>query len=314
MIPIIEVQRRSAVLNHPSLPCLGEHYTINLTAGCPHQCRYCYAQSLAHHPGWGQVLWYSNSLDLLSTELRRRRKPPRLVFFSTACEPFVPDECVLSMLYSAMELLLEHSVFLLISTKGRIPDDFLRLLARHSGLVHVQVGITTLDDSVCAAFEPNAPSVEERLSNLRSLLGSGINAEARMDPLIPELTDEDGSFRALCRRLAESGCRRVVASHLFLRQANLHMLNIRLGGWSFRQMARRLYTHEFDDFCGHGTIYLPSTDYRRDKLSQLKAVAADCGVALRLCRCTNPDVTSECCHPAPPDADAPPAQSFLFEP
>jgi len=312
VIPILAVERRSAVLNHPSLPCLAEHYTINLTAGCPNQCRYCYAQSFAHHPGWGQVLFYANSLDLLRAELGRRRMSPRLVFFSTACEPFVSDERILSCLYGVMEAMLKRAAFVLVSTKCMIPSQFLDLFARHSQLVHVQVGITTADDTVRRTFEPNAPSVAQRLANLHDLLSRGISAEARMDPLIPELTDTAESFGALCAAVAGAGCRHAVASHLFLRQANLGMLNIRLGRWSFRRMARRIYTHEFEDFCGHGTIYLPSTDYRRDKLSQLKAIAASCGVALRLCRCTNPDVTSECCHPGPPDPDALSAQSRLF--
>ena len=60
---IIETQRKSAVLGHPLLPCMRRHYTVNLTAGCPNRCRYCYAQSMRHHPGWGSVLSYANSLE-----------------------------------------------------------------------------------------------------------------------------------------------------------------------------------------------------------------------------------------------------------
>ena len=154
---VVPVERRSAVLRHPGLPCLARDYTINLTAGCPHECCYCYAQSFIQHPGWGEVRFYANSLELLRREMLRRRERPRLVFFSTACEPFVPHEDVLSCLYGIMELLLAHGVFLLISTKRPPPARFVKLFAAHAGLVCVQVGLTTLDDGIRRLLEPRAP-------------------------------------------------------------------------------------------------------------------------------------------------------------
>lgn len=293
---VVETERKSPVLNHPSLPCLSRHYTINLTAGCPNRCRYCYAQSFAHHPGWGKVLFYANSLDLLRRELPRKRKRPQLVFFSTACEPFVPDERILSCLYGVMETLLETSVAIRISTKCSVPEDFLLLFARHRELVHVQVGLTTVDDDVRRFLEPRAPSVAQRLANLQNLLRKGINTWVRMDPLTPELTDTEASFRALCREIASCGIARAIASPLFLRPANYGLLRLRYKGWSFGRMARRLYTHRFEDFCAGGTIWLPDTDHRRRKHGELGSIASEHGIDLTFCSCTNPDLTSDVCH------------------
>lgn len=297
MVPITEVERRSAVLKRPSLPCLARHYTINLAAGCPNRCRYCYAQSFVHHPGWGRVLFYANSLELLRAELARRRRMPELVFFSTACEPFVPDPRVLACLYGCMGLLLERGAALLISTKCRVPSDSLDLLAAHRDRVHVQVGLTMTDDSVRRLLEPGALSVGERLDNLARLIESGIPAEVRADPLVPELTDTPESFGRLCSAAANHGAESIVASHLFLRRANMHVLRLRFGDWSLGEMVARLYTREFDGFCDHGTIRLPSTEYRRRKLAELRAIAAAEGLSLRLCSCTNADVTDALCRP-----------------
>ena len=63
MPEIVEVERKSNILTRPALPYLAQHYTINLTTGCPYECRYCYTQSFKNHPGWGKVLFYSNTLE-----------------------------------------------------------------------------------------------------------------------------------------------------------------------------------------------------------------------------------------------------------
>ena len=69
----------------------------------------------------------------------------RLVYFSTACEPFVDDAKILDQLFEAMRVLLERSVSILISTKSVIPDNFLDLFERYRDLVHVQAGLMRLE-------------------------------------------------------------------------------------------------------------------------------------------------------------------------
>jgi len=300
MAQVIEVQRKSSVLKRPSLPCLSAHYTINLMAGCPYECRYCYAQSFQSHPGLGVVRFYANTYEKLRGELPRKRRKPELAYFSTACEPFVPHDAILGQLCQAMELLLEHRIFLLISTKSRVPERFLDLFIRHPGLVHVQIGLTTVNDQVRQLLEPNAASVEDRLGTLRGLIERDIRTEVRIDPLVPELTDTETSFTALCDRASRCGARRAVTSYLFLRQANYRRLNVIFDGWSLHEMAARLYTHQIEEYCGSGSISVPAAGYRREKYRRLAEIAARSGLQLGLCRCKNPDLTNECCHPQPP--------------
>ena len=312
MARLVEVERKSDVLKHPSLPCLSPYHTMNLTAGCPYECRYCYAQSFRSHPGSGKVIFYSNTLQRLSAELARKRKKPELVYFSTACEPFVPYKRILTQLYQVMELLLDNSVFLLVSTKSRIPQNFLQLFCRHPGQTHVQVGLTTVNDRVRQVLEPNAAAVQGRLATLRALAELGIQCEARMDPLIPELTDTEESFASLCAELAQSGARNAVASYLFIRRSNLRRLRISFGNWSFHEMAKRLYTNKIERYCGGGTVRIVASAYRRAKYRQFRRIAADHGIRLALCGCKNPDLTDECCHPPPPGTTKN-AQMPLFE-
>lgn len=170
MAGIIIGERKPPVLKHPSLPCLSRYHTINLTAGCPYGCRYCYAQAFRSNPGRGKVVFYANTFELLRRELPRKRKQPQLVYFSTACEPFVPHRKILSCLYRVMELLLDRDIFVLISTKSRIPPEFLELFQDYPGRVHVQVGMTTSDDRVRRLVEPHAAAVALRLEALQALI------------------------------------------------------------------------------------------------------------------------------------------------
>ena len=296
MAQIIEVHRKTEVLKHPSLPCLSHFYTINLLAGCPYECRYCYARSYRSNPGNGNVLFYSNTLDLLRREFFKKRKKPGLVYFSTACEPFISCKTVRDVLFSVMELLLDHGVSLLISTKSSISDRFVKLFSAHSGKVHIQVGMTMTDDRIRRLLEPNAFSVDERLTTLRKLRKHGIHAEVRMDPLVPGLTDTEESFTSLCKHISECDITHAAASYLFIRRANYQSMMVRFNDWSFESVYKELYTDKIVQFCGNGNITVPDAGYRRRKYGELISIAHEYGITLRLCGCKNPDVTHDNCH------------------
>jgi DNA repair photolyase len=299
-LKVVAWQRRAEVLTRPKLPCLAAFHTINLSAGCPNECRYCYAQSYAHHPGWGTVAYYANAREKLKEELARLRQRPRLVYFSTASEPFLPAPRVMDDMHEIMATLLETGAALLISTKGVIPDRFIELFARHPSKVLAQVGITTLDDEARRVIEPRAATVNQRLDNLGRLHAAGIGTEARMDPLVPGLTDTNDSFRTLLPALARAGVRQAVVSFLFLRWGINFPNDLASGNWSARAM-RRLFTHKVTDYCGGGTIWLPEAAYRGERLSSLGAIARDSGIAVKLCRCKNSDLPeAQCCHPTDP--------------
>jgi len=313
MAEIVTVKRQSSVLHHPTLPCLSQDYTINLTAGCQNLCRYCYAQSFRHHPGQGKLVFYANTLERLKQELPRKRKKPGRVYFSTGCEPFQPYERILDDLYDIMDLLLNSGVALLISTKSVVPERFISLFTRHPGMVQVQVGLTTVDDAVRRLMEPEAAPVEKRLENLSRLQSSGVAAECRMDPLIPGLTDGEDSFVALCAAVSETRTATASASYMFLRQDDFSALDVTHKGWSFREMKTRLYTHKIEPYCGSRAVRVADPGYRAQKYELLRQIADEHEISLRLCGCKNPDLASTCCHPAPPSA-VKNSQGSLFDP
>lgn len=316
MVKLIAVERKGDVLTRPALPCLARFHTLNLTAGCVASCRYCYARTFPSYPGDGVVRFYTNTLNLLRRQLPRKRVLPKLVYCSTASEPFAPFPAVLATAHNAFSFLLECGVSLLISTKAAIPEAFLTLFARHPDKVTVQMGLTSVDDGLREALEPAAASVQLRLQSVRALLGRGIHTEVRCDPLTPGLTDATPALADLCQAIASVGVSSLVASYLFFRPGNAPLLQSepeygeggKAGAASleraFASHGAHLYSCTIPAYCGKGDIIVPSKAYRQKKYAELRALAAARGLGLRLCRCKNPDVTTQCCHPLPAEEPA----------
>lgn len=173
-------------------------------------------------------------------------------------------------------------------------------------------GLTTTNDCIRRLLEPKAASVEERLKTLHLLVKHGVRTEVRMDPLTPELTDSEQSFVSLCKRIAQCGIHQATASYLFLRRTNYHRMEVEYNGWLFREMSRRLYRQQIEKYCGSGTIRIVAAEYRRKKYDRLRDISTEYGITLHLCRCKNPDVTDECCHPSPPTGHEQTVQYTLF--
>ena len=140
MVEVIRAERKSAVLTPSSLACLAHVPTVNLTAGCAHECRYCYARGYLTHPGEGKVTFYTNTLAKLREELRRKRKKPSTVYFSPSSDPFQPVPEVMDMTYDVFKFLLESEIGVVFVTKGRIPKRHRNLLAAHAPLVQGRIG------------------------------------------------------------------------------------------------------------------------------------------------------------------------------
>jgi DNA repair photolyase len=295
MAHLIRQERKSPVLSRPTLPCISRHYTINLTTGCIFGCKYCYAQGYRRNLGSGKCIFYCNSFDKLKAELPRKKVHPQIIYFSTACEPFAPFSEVLEELYKIMELLLSNSISIYISTKAHIPDKFIDLFSLHPDRIFVQVGITTLDDHIRRVLEPHTAPVPIRLNNLSRLISIGVFTEARMDPIIPSLTDQEISLRTLFQGLSEVGLKNAVASYLFLRQSNrqqiyraLRDLDCRIEGY---------FTDKIEDYCSGSSIEVVSRRYREEKYKWISSLANDYGISVKFCSCKNPGLTGDMCHP-----------------
>jgi len=298
MTEVIHTERKSPVLTPSSLACLARIPTVNLTAGCAHECRYCYARGYLTHPGEGKVEFYTNTLAKLREELPRKRKTPTTVYFSPSSDPFQPVPEVLNMAYDVFRFLLESGIGVTFVTKGRIPDRHHDLLAAHAPLVQGRIGLTTLDPAVAAAFEPRAASPEVRLAQAAELIGADVPVDARLDPILPGVTDGADCLEPLCAALARIGVRTIAASVLFLRPAVIGSLRRHVED---KRMLNRMLDHfaggeRLAIHAGNSRVVAIPASARLEIMERLKSIADSYGLEVLVCACKNPDISSGSCH------------------
>ncbi len=289
MVAVERGRRKGPILTPSSLPCLGNMPTINITEGCAHGCLYCYTQGYSNYPGEGRVVAFDNIPALVRAELVRKRHKPKRVYFSPSSDAFQPLREVQDVAYETMSVLLEAGVEVAFLTKGKIQERFLELFSRFSGKVFAQVGITTLDERLQKALEPRAAFPRQRLQAIEDLAQLGIPVRARLDPLVPDLTDTQENLTSLLAELGRRGVRGIAASYMFLRPAFAQRVSETLrqfaGGscstdmWSWRRLA--------DGVGGGQMIDLVK---RREGFGRLEVLAAKHGIDLHVCACKNPDL------------------------
>jgi len=317
MVTLIKADRRSAVLTPSNLACLSHMPTINLTSGCAHGCLYCYTRSYSTHPGEDKVVLYGNTLEKLKNELTRKRKKPQAVYFSPSSDLFQPVPEILELGYNILEFLFSKGIGVAFLSKGRIPDKTMSLLLSHADKVRAQVGIITLDEDIQRMFEPNTASSQVRIEQIAKLVAGGIATEARLDPILPGLTDTHNALRHLFSALAKVGVKRAAASVLFLRSSvieslrrnvrNMEVLQPLLG---FYQDAKRMAIHAEHS----SVIALPRTK-REEIYLHIRQAAEKFGIELAICACKNPDLARGTCNiggtwPKYPESDS---QLNLFD-
>jgi DNA repair photolyase len=247
---------------------------------------YCYARGYSTYPGDGRVVVYSNLPEKLEGELLRKRKPVSRVYFSPSCDCFQPLDAVIDVTYEVMQLLLKRRIPVAFLTKGAIPERFLRLFSTKPQLVHAQIGITTLDRAVARAIEPNAAAPEERVRNIEQLTRLGVLTVARMDPLIPCLTDTNASLSHLFESISHAGVKSIVVNYLFLHQVMGSVDDLR----SLLSQGTDMAMYQ-----DRSLIRGLSTEYRRANYERIRQLAERCGLQVHVCGCKNPDITTERC-------------------
>ena len=313
MVTLIKADRRSAVLTPSSIACLSRMPTVNLTSGCAHGCVYCYTRGYSSHPGENKVILYENTLEKLKNELARKRTKPQAVYFSPSSDFFQPIPEVLELGYRVLELLLSQDIGVAFLSKGHIPDKTVSLLLSHADKVRAQVGVITLDEDIQRMFEPNTAIPRVRIERIAKLVAGGIATEARLDPVLPGLTDSKDALLQLFSALAKVGVKRAAISALFLRHSVVESLkrNIRDREvlhrlLSFYEEARPMAIH-----AERSSVTALPRARREEIYTSISRVAEEHGIEPVICACKNPDLAHGTCNiggtwPKYPKSDAQP--------
>lgn len=163
-------------------------YTINPYVGCEHGCTYCYARFMkrftGHKERWGEFVDVKvNAPSLLQREIKRKRAGR--VWISGICDPYQPLEKKYELTRGCLEILSRHGWPVTIQTKSPL---LLRDIELFKGFIDVEVTVTiaTADENIRQIFEPNAPSIRERIEALEKLHSKGIKTSAMIAPMLPK--------------------------------------------------------------------------------------------------------------------------------
>jgi DNA repair photolyase len=162
-------------------------YTINPYVGCQHGCTYCYARFMKrttrHTEPWGEFVDVKiNAPELLRQEIAR--KTPGRVWISGVCDAYQPVEARYELTRKCLEILVQNDWPITIQTKSALVLRDIELL-RQANDIEVGLTVTTGDESIRRLFEPNAPSIKDRIKALHELHLAGIVTFAMIAPMLP---------------------------------------------------------------------------------------------------------------------------------
>ncbi len=299
MLEVVRTRRKSPVLTPSSIPCLRNLPTINITRGCALGCSYCYIRSYPDYPGADRVVLFENAAELVREELGRKRHKPTRVYFSPSSDAFQNIPEVQEVTYQTMAVLLESGVEVAFLTKGFVSERFLRLFGDHPERVYAQIGVTSLDRRLWRLFEARSAPPNLRLETASRLVDLGCSVTARLDPLIPDVTDTPSNLNPLLGCLREAGIRYAPASYLFLRSSAMQdvldqLESLRVPGLRPREWCNQ----RFADGCGGGRSI--DTEDRKRRFAHLSELGLEYGITIAPCRCKNPTLATSTCQIAGP--------------
>lgn len=213
-----------ALLNRSTPSRYGFDVTVNPYRGCAHACHYCYARDTHRYLELNIADDFSQKLFVKERSPAQIRKElgrlplDQVIALGTATDPYQPLEGRYRITRHLLEAVVGSGHALTITTKSPLilrDLDLLKTLAKR-GQVRVHVSLISLDRLVLGRLEPGAPSPEVRLRILAQLSQHRVPTVLFAAPILPYITDQEASLKALFTRARESGVDAVMASRLRL--------------------------------------------------------------------------------------------------
>ncbi len=124
-----------------------------------------------------------NAIACLQREIKKKQVGK--VWISGVCDPYQPLEKKHELTRSTLEVLLKHDWPVTIQTKSPLILRDAELLREFSD-AEVGLTITTADENIRKIFEPDAPSIQDRIKAVEKLHSFGIKTFVMIAPLLPK--------------------------------------------------------------------------------------------------------------------------------
>jgi DNA repair photolyase len=136
-----------------------------------------------HKEPWGQFVDAKvNAPALLLQEINK--KPLGRVWISGVCDSYQPLESSYELTRRCLEILVRHGWPVTIQTKSPLVLRDIDLFRRNDK-IEVGLSVASADDEMRKLFEPDAPSIWERIKALEELHRAGIKTYAMIAPMLP---------------------------------------------------------------------------------------------------------------------------------
>ncbi|MFY9780729.1 MAG: radical SAM protein, partial [Candidatus Baltobacteraceae bacterium] len=207
----VEVEAKSVLNRVRGMPF---GWSVNPYRGCHHRCVFCYARrthEFLERDGvseWGSLISVKiNAPEVLRRELASPSWNGDEVAIGTATDPYQPLEGRYRITRRILQELVRARTPASLITRSPLvlrDADVLRELALAAG-VDVSISLPTLDADLARRIEPAVAPPRQRLRAIRALARAGIPVGIAVAPVLPHLTDDPASLRAVYAAAADAG-------------------------------------------------------------------------------------------------------------
>ena len=182
---IVNEKEVKSILSKSNLPIAG--YTANPYVGCPHACKYCYADFMkrftGHKEKWGTFLdvkYWNPIKNPLKYE-------GETVIVGSVTDGYNQCEEEFCRTRQLLEELDGSGINLIITTKSDLVCRDLDLIKRFNDPL-VSWSINTLDEDFKNDMD-DAPSIKNRIKAMKMFHNEGIRTTCFISPIFPAITD-----------------------------------------------------------------------------------------------------------------------------
>jgi len=262
--------------------CTGERLLINPYNGCAVNCFFCYARAF---PGRFQN-WHKEGIVTVSKDFPSQVakqldavKVASCGYLSPVSDPFHKVNDLYHYSEEIVKIFVERNLPINVTTKCVIPYEVVRLLS-HQEHSFAQISILTLKEDLRKILSPGGASTEKLLANFTRLKKEKVYGVARIDPILPYITDDYRELKELMERVVEKGARHIVTSVLDIPLSTRDFILRNIKRYFGTEILRR-YINLYQD--KQGCYLHAEIGYRREIFAYMKEVALSCGVTFALC-------------------------------
>lgn len=188
------------IVSESNSPDLGRFVSINPYQGCEHGCIYCYARNTHEYYGFSagldferKIIVKRNAPELLEKHFNKRGYEPVAMVLSGNTDCYQPIERKLKITRALLQLFLKYRNPVSIITKNNLVLRDLDILSEMAvmNLIHVNVSLNSLNESLRQKLEPRTVTGMGRLAVIQKLSEKGIPVRVMVAPIIPGLNSNE---------------------------------------------------------------------------------------------------------------------------